>query len=107
MTLLDPPGGLAEGRIDPWRNEIELEAAEVRETLTEARIALSEVIRIGNRARAAREIAAKVGYTNAQRVLFILTDGPDVERERRAMAELVIHAGADEQALAILDRVTK
>ena len=63
---------------------LELEAAEVRETLTEARIALTEVMRIGNRARAASEIAAKVGGQDAQRVLSILTDSPEVPTERKS-----------------------
>ena len=93
-------------RVMAERNLV-LEAAEVRETLIEARIALSEVMRIGNRAKAASEIAVKVGYANAHRVLSILSDSPDVESERRAMAELVIYADAGEQALAILNRVTE
>ena len=86
---------------------LEVEAAEVRETLTEARIALTEVMRIGNRARAASEIAAKVGGADAQRVLSILTDSPDVASERRAMADLVLYADVARQALAVLDRVAK
>ena len=86
---------------------LEIEAAEVRETLTEARIALSEVIRIGNRARAASEIAAKVGGADAQRVLAILTDSPEVASERKAMAELVQFADVAQQALTVLDKVTK
>lgn len=86
---------------------LETEAAEVRETLTEARIALTEVIRIGNRARAASEIAAKVGGADAQRVLSILTDSPEVASERRAMADLVQYADVAQHALTVLDRVTK
>ena len=86
---------------------LEVEAAEVRETLTEARIALTEVMRIGNRARAASEIAAKVGGADAQRVLSILTDSPDVASERRAMADLVLYSDVARQALAVLDRVAK
>jgi len=86
---------------------LEIEAAEVRETFTEARIALTEVMRIGNRARAASEIAAKVGGADAQRVLSILTDSPDVETERRAMADLVLYADVAQQALAVLDRVAR
>ena len=75
--------------------------------LTEARIALTEVMRIGNRARVASEIAAKVGRADAQRVLSILTDSSDVESERRAIADLVLHADVAQQALTVLDRVTK
>lgn len=86
---------------------LELEAAEVRETLTEARIALAEVIRIGNRARAASELAAKVGGADARKVLAILTDSPDVATERKAMADLVRYADAAQQALSVLDRVAK
>ncbi|MDE0168918.1 MAG: hypothetical protein OXS29_05300 [bacterium] len=86
---------------------LEMEAAEVRETLTEARIALTEVMRIGNRARAASEIAAKVGGADAHRVLSILTDSPEVPAERRAMADLVQYADVAKQALAVLDRVAR
>ena len=75
--------------------------------MTEARIALTEVMRIGNRARVASEIAAKVGRADAQRVLSILTDSSDVESERRAIADLVLHADVAQQALTVLDRVTK